>query len=214
MQHLRPFFQQECINKLNWSHLSANPNSYAVLWLLDNPEKIDWKFFNYNSNPIAVNHLMQNHPNQICSRTFSSNYCDDAVEYLIQHPSKIDWNNFSRNRNPLAINFCKQHLDKINYLYMCYNPNPLVQDILNENPIWRNRWKHSPQLLLAQTQPEYSNNYNDAYLRITYWDTFPDAENIKAIEFVEQHADEYAWYPHIWMNPWIFEQEDNVFLLK
>ena len=74
-------------NHINWHCLSANSNPIAVEYLLQHPEKIDYKAMSDNKNPKAIEFLLQ-HPDKICLETLHSNPCDLAVEYVLELAKK------------------------------------------------------------------------------------------------------------------------------
>lgn len=95
--------------KYNLSQLSRN--FYAVDYLENHPEKINWVDFAYNTNPKTI-----------CIHT--------------KNLDKIKWDNLSANQN--AIHLLQKNEDKVNIDYLVYNKNqehPFIQSFYKKKRI-------------------------------------------------------------------------------
>ena len=80
--------------KINWYHLSSNPCAEAIALLKENPLKINWSYLSTNPNAIA---LLRENPLKIDWFNLSWNSCAEAIALLRENPLKIDWFRLSQN---------------------------------------------------------------------------------------------------------------------
>ena len=126
--------EQHPNNTDQWG-FSSNENSIAVHYLLENQDKINWYWFSYNKSDIAVQYLIE-HPDKIEWRSFSQNENINAVHYCIEHSDKIDWIGFSINTSDIAVNYLICNPDKILLDSFIYNKNDTAVNYLNERKIY------------------------------------------------------------------------------
>ena len=82
------------VDRVNWSHLSGNPN--AIHLLENNLDKVDWYMLSGNSNAI---HLLENNLDKVDWYMLSGN--SNAIHLLENNLDKVDWNTLPSN-NPNA----------------------------------------------------------------------------------------------------------------
>ena len=121
-----PLLKQN-ISKLKRT-ISLNESDWAISFLEENEELIDWGYISSNENPKVLNILKKN-IFKVYWRALSGNPV--AIELLEQYPEKINWSTISRNPN--AIHLLKQNIDKIDWNQIIYNNNQEVIDILKPN---------------------------------------------------------------------------------
>jgi hypothetical protein len=102
----------DMINGTFWDRLNLNSSSYAMNLLLQNPDKIYWKFLSQNPHPIAIS--------------------------LLSQSNKIDYENLKLNPNGLHI--LKKQLPHywINSFNLCSNPGAI--DIIKKE-VWDINWR-------------------------------------------------------------------------
>ena len=90
--------------KPTWQNMSANPY-FTELILNKYPDKISWKHFSINPNPLAVHYLL-NHPEKIDLYFAEANPHPSMVQYVLkqveERGARVD---FSRNTCPLALHY-------------------------------------------------------------------------------------------------------------
>lgn len=105
--------------------LYANP---AALHLLDlRPKSIQWDYLSSNSNPIAIKLLKEN-IHEIYWTYLSANPA--AIEILTENQDKIIFRTLAANPN--AISLIKKYMNKIDIIYLCYNTNLEILDIVEK----------------------------------------------------------------------------------
>jgi len=109
------------LDKINWEHISANPN--AIHLLEQNIDKIYWTYLSCNLSAI---HLLEKNRDKINLFYLSKN--SNAIHLLEQNLDKINWLHLSGNPN--AIHLLENNLNKVNWLLR----NPCVWYALSENP--------------------------------------------------------------------------------
>ena len=92
---------------------SKNTTDTAVNYLIEHPEKLNWKKFSFNSNDTAVNYLIHFHPDKIYWWNFSQNTSDLAVCYCLRNLDKIDNTAFLVNENLIAFEYFIRNADSI-----------------------------------------------------------------------------------------------------
>lgn len=115
------FLYRANMERINWSHLSANPSERAVDLLFENTDKIVWASFCANKNARAVKHI-----HDVISK--SSNFFE-AVE-IPDCPIamtrglclNICWDVLATN--PAALPLLAMHLDGLSMKKVACNPNP------------------------------------------------------------------------------------------
>ncbi len=135
-------FLSENPHLISYFSLSENKNDWAVIFLLDNIEKININDFdNYhifsnmssNYNSIMIDFLINN-PQYINKKNFSYNENDLAVKFLINNQQYIDKENFSCNENDLAVNFIINNPQYISKMMFSRNENNLAVNYVIKNP--------------------------------------------------------------------------------
>lgn len=87
-----------------------------------------------SSNRYAMPFL-KNHINRIDWVSFSFNDCEEAIEILKQHHEKINWINLSKNK--CAISLLESNIDKVDWFNLSSNPNALdILDKYHNNISW------------------------------------------------------------------------------
>lgn len=101
-------------SKIIWKELSANPNSEILIYLKNNPEKINLNSLYNNKNPEVLNFIGLDKNKW---KNLHFNYNEQKIP-----DNSIDWYELSKNKN--AISILKQNPDKIKWKYLSYNKNP------------------------------------------------------------------------------------------
>ena len=198
------------IDKIDWPHLSSNPN--AIDLLKANSNKIYWVALSRNPNAIE---LLQANPKKIDWRNLSTN--PSAIEMLKENHGKINWGELSRNPN--AIELLKANRNNINYSNLSENPSAieLIKNKINEeNDMYGdldNSKKINWKLLSSNTNEEViellqANPNNIDWKRLSAnpnaiellrtnpskidWDWL--SENPNAIELLKANPDKINWY--------------------
>lgn len=91
------------LDKLDWKHLSCNPN--AIELLEKNPDKIYWSYL--SMNPSAI-HLLEKNPDKIDWNYLSKN--PNAIHLIKKNLNKIQW--FLLSENPSIFEEDYQTLSK------------------------------------------------------------------------------------------------------
>lgn len=109
-------------SKIIWRELSANPNSEILIYLKNNPNKINLNSLYNNTNPEVLNFsgLDKNK-----WKFLHFNYEEQSIPY-----NSIDWYELSKNKN--AISILKKNPDKIKWKYLSYNKNPDAIKLIRE----------------------------------------------------------------------------------
>lgn len=124
-------FVEKNIHRVDWMHLTENPNALPVL--NRHPDKICWIRLCNNPNPKIMSLVEQN--------LDKINWCalsrhPDAIPILKKNLDKVDWNHLCRNPNGMRLFLA--HPEKITeryqWLELCKNPNVhLLIPLLNQN---------------------------------------------------------------------------------
>jgi hypothetical protein len=107
-------------DKINWTHLSSNPNALHILEA--HPDKIDWSYLSKNSGDGAIK-LLKKISNRIDWFHLSMNTSLDAIRLLETNLEKIDWNLLPSNFN--ALHLLESHPDKLNHILLS-NMGPIL----------------------------------------------------------------------------------------
>jgi len=109
-------------SKIIWRELSANPNSEILIYLKNNPEKINLNslYSNKNKNVLNFTGLDKNK-----WKFLNFNYEEQKIP-----ENNIDWYKLSKNKN--AISILKKNPDKIKWKYISYNKNPDAIKLIRE----------------------------------------------------------------------------------
>ena len=119
----------ENIDKLDMSIISRHPE--AILYLKENPDKIDWDAFSENSDPNAIE-LIVNNINKVNWKNLSRN--KGAYKLLLCNKQNIDWNELGHNTAPNIHLLYEGNIDKIkNWIPICKNRTPWIINILDDN---------------------------------------------------------------------------------
>jgi hypothetical protein len=111
--------------KINWAHLSRNPNAIPILERY--PEKIDWELLQINPNGISlIKRKLAQDPDKINWFHLSRN--PNAIPILEKHPEKINW--YWLSENPNAIHLLEKHPEKICWYYLSKNPSIFTYDYM------------------------------------------------------------------------------------
>jgi hypothetical protein len=103
-------------------------NSGAMELLEANPDKINWNYFAFNTNPKAIEmitQLLQSEAtyNKINWSNLSHN--SEAIDLLKANPDKIDWGWLPCNTNPKVIELMESNIDKLYGTTLSMNPYAL-----------------------------------------------------------------------------------------
>jgi hypothetical protein len=170
------------LEKLDWKHLSGNPN--AIELLKENPKKINWDSLSINPN---------------------------AMELLKANPTKINWTYLSKNPNAIdllkdKINAEKlmnraylYNLDdskKINWYYLSENPNAI--ELLKANPDkidWDILLINPRGIELFKKYPEII-NLTELYIDSNYinWTTLSANPSREAVEILKANPESIDWF--------------------
>jgi hypothetical protein len=117
------------IDKLDMSIISRQPE--AILYLKENPDKIDWDAFSENSDPDAIE-LIENNLNKVNWKNLSRN--KGAYKLLLCNKQNIDWNELGHNTAPNIHLLYEGNIHKIkNWIPICKNRTPWIIKILDNN---------------------------------------------------------------------------------
>lgn len=115
-------------DKISWMHLCKNTNDLALYHIKSNVHllqgAVGWASLSGNSNPMAVDLLINHFPHKINWTYFSANEADEAVAYALTYPDKIVWHSFCSNSNPMAVQHVLSFPQKLvgnNLYYMAKN---------------------------------------------------------------------------------------------
>lgn len=155
--------------------MSANPSNVAVDYMIErHPDKIWWDEWSKNANPRAVAFLKKN-PTRINYSYLSGNTSNEAMRLLAAHPERIDFDELSMNSNPLAFKLLMKYESEINYNNLAANSNPEAMAYSFKN----SQWSQNLRLL---------------------------SRNPSAITYLETNPEKVDWSV-FWKNPAIFEKD-------
>jgi hypothetical protein len=148
-------------NKLQWSSICSNPNPKAIDLIQQNSDKIVWYALSQNPNAIDIlnDHFDKIRWDELCANTnpkafdllerFTNNFTTNLdkldwrklsnnhfvvklyEKYWENVKHKIDWQLVSWNKH--ALDIIDQNRDKIDWLFLCSNPNPRAMKLLGLN---------------------------------------------------------------------------------
>lgn len=178
-------------NNINICNLSHNPA--AIPYLVQNPEKINWKNLCSNTHPLAINmieHILDNpqlrrkitldwkllcrnpsagrlfykHIDKLDWSSLSENSCTEAVELLLNNPENIDWWYLSYNESTEIIKLLEQNISKINRSGISKNSNPRAIQLLRTYP------------------------------HLIVWERLCHNTSMEAIDILKENFDNILWY--------------------
>jgi hypothetical protein len=110
-------------SKIIWKGLSSNSNSEILIYLKNNPEKIDINGIYHNKNPDILKIIGLNiNKNKLKILNFNK-------EEQIPN-NNINWYELSKNK--YAISILKKNPNKIKWKYLSYNKNPDAIKLIRE----------------------------------------------------------------------------------
>lgn len=168
-------------NNVNKRHISTNPSTKAIDFLIQNPQYIDWDYISYNRssnigllfdkykrsinwNMICFNEssskFLSSNLDRINWYILSSNESDDAIDLMEEYPENVCYSALSHNKNPRAINLLKDNLCRVNWVGLSSNPNAL--ELLRENPdqIYWHELAYNPNPEALELMEENIENMN------------------------------------------------------
>jgi hypothetical protein len=175
--------------------LSMNPADYAIDLLIDNPDKIDWRYFSANPNPRAYEFL-QKHPDKINYSYLSAN--PNAVEWLKYNPQYIDWWFLSRNEN--AIDILEENMDKIIWHELSYNSNAIRLFNFPTNSYGRSPENSFSSTLRSDEKMKYAKHedimkFNNSYIKNPQIFVYDYEKMIKRIACFKEELMQRVWCP-------------------
>lgn len=123
---------------INWAGLNENTNPRAIDFLINkNKSKIDFNTLSSNESPKAIEYLRTKKPNEINFCYMCDNKSPEAMEILKQiieiYPDDKRICWDSLSSNPYAIKILKQYQDKIHWDELSRNPSPEAIEFLKDN---------------------------------------------------------------------------------
>jgi len=130
-----PFLLQYLLEDIDWYCFSQNSNPSAVEYLIQHPGNINYEAMSGNTNPKAIEFLLQHHSDKICLETLYGNPCDLAVEHVLKLVKKekppICW--LWHNSHPKIIDYCINNFGKDCLRHFSSLPNDKVVDYILKN---------------------------------------------------------------------------------
>jgi hypothetical protein len=114
--------------------ISRNKNDRIVRYLLDNPKYIDKHSFGWNSNDLAVDHILSNvHDYEI--HRINQNINPKISKFLIEHPEHINISKFLQRKDDLAVDYILNNMapNRLNK-YICLNSNDRIIEYIMQHP--------------------------------------------------------------------------------
>lgn len=119
------------------SGIVHNNSTAAVQWTIENSYRLceaSLLTFATNDNPIAVQWIINKHPELTKSIAFAKNRCDMAVQWMINHDGG-DMEAFNMNPNQMAVDWLIGHPEKIRIKYFARNHNHVaIEWVLEHSP--------------------------------------------------------------------------------
>ena len=190
-------------NRINWTHLSANPSTQAINLLSKNPDKIEWrKLIRENTNH-RVWELMENFPEHMekyadvdkdnfqkyLNNYISQRHEDKAIEYLLKYfPNDINFKTLSSNSSDKAIDLLAANPTKIHWDRLSRNPNDKAIDLLISNPS-----------NISYADLRYNTNFRAFNLLVfnkdrINWRIISQNESDWAIDLLHEEPQKIDWY--------------------
>jgi len=155
-----------------WRGFSGNPNTKAVVYLLQYPQHIHWQLLSGNTN-------------------------DLAVQYLLDHPERIVWSWFYRNRNPIVVQYVLDRLilnmlhdiRTVHYAFVTHDDPIMIQYVIDH---WDEMDLYDKKIFSSNPHP----------LAVRYLLTHPESinshlfctnSNPDAVTYLFDHPEKINW---------------------
>ena len=210
-----PFNRKDMLD-LEW--ICKNPSQDVVEMLKENKGKIHWGHLSHNTNPDAINLILDKIGMDIylANRFDGDDYLYYSTDEEQEDMMSVSWGNIAAN--PSAGKIIEAYEDEVYWRYASSNTNPNILSALysrHRSKIdWRELSANPSAMEILKENPDnivrYALSSNPGaieYLKENPskidWYELCKNPNPEAIELLENKPDEIDWF-HIWENPGIF----------